>query len=93
MVRLIRCNDRDTCRNDDEINEFMDKNGHLIMVYNEQVYLSHLYNTDDVITKRSTAKITTLNRNSRTIQSYKIQQDYLESEETYIGDGLIPLKK
>ena len=48
QVRLLRCEDRKTCKSDKEIDEFIDKNGHIVMLYNNQRYQKEDY-TEEVI--------------------------------------------
>ena len=35
IVRLVRCSDRSTCKTDSEIDDFMDKHGHMFLLYND----------------------------------------------------------
>ena len=35
IVRITRCSDRPTCRTDSEINDFMDRYGHMMLAYND----------------------------------------------------------
>ena len=37
-VRIMRCSGKSTCKSHEEIDEFMDKNGQLLFVINDQIY-------------------------------------------------------
>ena len=41
--------DRSTCKNETEIDDFIDKNGHMFFIANEQIYNKEDY-SDDVVT-------------------------------------------
>ena len=63
----------------------------MFIFYNDQVYNSDTYN-DDVLTKQMELSYRTMNRNSRVMQTYSLQKETLESEETYLGIDLFPLE-
>ena len=47
-VRLVKCKNRTTCKSDDEIDEFIDKNGNFMFIQNKNFYYRENY-TDDVV--------------------------------------------
>ena len=51
-IRLVRCRDRETCKNDTEIDEFIDNNGQVVYISNQQKYQREVY-SGEVIEKRS----------------------------------------
>ena len=48
QVRLVKCRGRDTCKTDEEIDQFIDQNGHLIFAANEQHYMNERYAEDSI---------------------------------------------
>ena len=51
-MRLARCKNKSTCKNDTEIDDFIAKNNNFVMIKNEQAYLREDY-SDDVVLKYS----------------------------------------
>ena len=48
--RVLRCSkeERDTCKSTEEIDRFIDENGHFFMTINEQTYQSENYGSDTI---------------------------------------------
>ena len=43
FVRVIPCSNRDSCKSEEEIDKFMDENGHFLMTANDVIYQSEEY--------------------------------------------------
>ena len=71
-IRVMRCKGRDTCKSDLEIEEFLDKNGMLFFIANEQDYQKEVY-TDDVILKRSIITPLAVDSRSRKIRNFAFE--------------------
>ena len=89
MVRVIPCTGKDTCKSESEINDFIDRIGHLTILHNNQIYKPNDY-TDNVINKQLIMDYLPINSHSNLIQSYRLQKQTLESEESFIGFGINP---
>ena len=68
IMRVLRCSkeERDTCKSREEIDQFMDDNGHLFITMNEQTYQSENYG-GDTIDKRANSFWLELSRHTRSI--------------------------
>ena len=49
-IKLVRCTNRSSCKNETEINDFIDKNGAIQMYSNKVEYQTEIY-TDQVLKK------------------------------------------
>ena len=63
-VRLVRCRDRPTCRNDSEIDEFINKNGHIMILQNKIDYQREVY-SEKVLDKYSDFQLISIQSDSR----------------------------
>ena len=52
-IGLRRCTNKPSCKNETEINEFIDKHGHLMLFFNNVVYQTEEY-SEDVLDKYMT---------------------------------------
>ena len=88
IVRLLRCTG-DLCQSEDEIDNFINENGHLWMIYNNQVYQTQDY-SDDVISKYIDGQYFPLSPNLKLMHALSLQQQSLTSEEMYAFGDIFP---
>ena len=67
----------------------MDENGHFILMANEVDYVRDRYD-EAVISKHSKLTKMVLSSHSRQIKEFAFEKEFLESEETWFGDGIFP---
>ena len=85
-MRVKRCNGKESCKSDQEIDEFIDNNGHFSLLSNYQKYSNEDYGPK-TIQNVSFAELNPITSNSRQIKSMRIEKRFLESEEVFLGDG------
>ena len=66
QVRVKRCKGKETCKSDQEIEEFIDNNGHFSLLSNYQKYSNEDYGPD-TIQNVSFAELNPITSNSRQI--------------------------
>ena len=42
-IKLVRCTNRSSCKTETEINDFIDKNGQILVSYNKVNYQTEIY--------------------------------------------------
>ena len=88
-IRLKRCTNKPTCKNETEINDFIDNHGQFQIFYNRVSYQTENY-SPQVLEKFLFNKNWPIRSTDNWIQTFYLRKSFLESEERYLGDGFFP---
>ena len=88
-IRLVRCHNKTSCKNETEINDFLDKNGQLVYYFNGVNYQTEIY-SEQVIQKFIDSYSWAVKSTDNSARIHWLRNNFLESEERYLGDGFFP---